>query len=598
MARRASVVDSARGWILRTPPALPGVRALLTPVAAHTFEELRISVSFWNARDFWHSIVLVPNIGSFELEHGVQGKRWPYNHKNFALVQRARKIHWGRHAGFFDLFVPLFDSSGFRGVFVAGPVSKSRPNAPEILERWYALSGTHGRLGDASFLQYVIATLSTLTLEGALWAAFERLIVCFASLVGEGESPDRLAEEADVLRRKLLEARFEEHMWAAARSMLNERTTQSWATPDQARPLWELGLKRVPEDVLVGLLGAGPQEDHALDAFLRRHDFQRACAGLARKMGGAIAGQVGNQGVVFLTDDSGSESRARARLTELATRAGALARRFGFKLHAGIGQPKREDPLAARYLAAFGAAEMALSREASIVYGERRSEHSAKHLRKLRQQLAESVVDRRTLSSRFEHYAQTVLEHCGYQLEPVRAKLEAGLESLSQPLLATGALDERSFDELWSAIERSVAEEGTVTALVARYRQLVSDIERAMQSPTRARHERNVERALRFMREHLGEPLTLPQVARAAGFAPDYFSKLFKQSESITFERYLLRLRLERAKQILVGTSLNVEGVSRMCGFKNRMYFHRAFKSRVGITPVEFRERGVFRGVG
>ena len=48
---------------------------------------------------------------------------------------------------------------------------------------------------------------------------------------------------------------------------------------------------------------------------------------------------------------------------------------------------------------------------------------------------------------------------------------------------------------------------------------------------------------------------------------------------------------------MLVGTSLNVEGVSRLCGFKNRMYFHRAFKSAAGMTPVEFRERGVFRGV-
>ena len=96
---------------------------------------------------------------------------------------------------------------------------------------------------------------------------------------------------------------------------------------------------------------------------------------------------------------------------------------------------------------------MALSRGMPLAYGERRPEQSAKHLRKLRQKLAESVGDRRTLSSRFEHYAQTVLEHCGYQLEPVRAKLEAGFEKMSEPLLATGALDERTFDDLWSAVE-------------------------------------------------------------------------------------------------------------------------------------------------
>src|SRR5262249_14731586 len=197
--------------------------------------------------------------------------------------------------------------------------------------------------------------------------------------------------------------------WAAARSMLNERTTQSWASPDQARPLWELGLKRVPEQVLVGLLTAGSHDNDPLEALLRRHHFQRACAALARKIGGVIAGQVGDQGVVCLTDDAGSETRVRGRLTDLANRVSALARRLGLKLHVGIAQPTREKSLASRYLAAYGAAQMALSRGVSLVYGERRSDHSAKHLRELRRELTESVGDRRTLTSRFEHYAQAVL---------------------------------------------------------------------------------------------------------------------------------------------------------------------------------------------
>src|SRR5258708_8782859 len=339
MARRSSVVDSARGWILRAPPASPSVRALLPAVVAHAFEELRISVSFWNARDYWHWLVLVPNVGAFELEHGASAKRWPYNHKNFAAVQRTGKITWGQHAGFHDLFVPLQDSNGFRGVFVAGPLSKSRPTSAEILERWYALSGSHGRLSDPSFFQYVMATLSTLTLEGPLWGTFERLISFFSHLVGDRGSSDSLAEEANGLREKLLEARFEDHMWEAARSMLNERTTQSWASPDQARLLWGLGLTRVPEQVIVGLSVMGPNDD-ALDVLLRRHEFQRACAALARKVGGVVSGQVGDHGVVFLTDDSGSETKVRGRLTDLATRAASLARRFGFKLYAGIGQAK------------------------------------------------------------------------------------------------------------------------------------------------------------------------------------------------------------------------------------------------------------------
>jgi two-component system response regulator YesN len=93
------------------------------------------------------------------------------------------------------------------------------------------------------------------------------------------------------------------------------------------------------------------------------------------------------------------------------------------------------------------------------------------------------------------------------------------------------------------------------------------------------------------MGEHLGEKLTLPLVARAAGFAPAHFSRIVKQSEGVTFERALRKLRLERAREMLLGTALHVEAVSTACGFHNRVYFHRLFKDAFGVTPIEYRER-------
>ena len=57
--------------------------------------------------------------------------------------------------------------------------------------------------------------------------------------------------------------------------------------------------------------------------------------------------------------------------------------------------------------------------------------------------------------------------------------------------------------------------------------------------------------ALAFIADHIGEPLTLARVARVAGFAPSYFSALFKRHEGETFERYVRRMRIERAKELL-----------------------------------------------
>jgi len=112
-----------------------------------------------------------------------------------------------------------------------------------------------------------------------------------------------------------------------------------------------------------------------------------------------------------------------------------------------------------------------------------------------------------------------------------------------------------------------------------------------MRKPVVARQDRGTKRARAFMDEHFSEPLTLAKVARVAGFAPDYFSKLWKREEGTTFELYLQSLRVERGKQMLRGTSLSVEGIRKLCGFRTRNYFHQVFKAKVGVTPTRYREK-------
>ena len=157
-------------------------------------------------------------------------------------------------------------------------------------------------------------------------------------------------------------------------------------------------------------------------------------------------------------------------------------------------------------------------------------------------------------------------------------------------MLSKGSLDRRSFNDLCRAAESSTEGVRTVTDLVSKYRSLVSDMEAALRSPTDARQERGTRRALGYIREHLGERLTLEEVAKVAGFAPNYFSKLFREDEGVTFAHYVQRLRIERAKQMLKSNILSVEEIRKICGFRTRTYFHRAFKTASGMTPAGYRE--------
>jgi YesN/AraC family two-component response regulator len=157
--------------------------------------------------------------------------------------------------------------------------------------------------------------------------------------------------------------------------------------------------------------------------------------------------------------------------------------------------------------------------------------------------------------------------------------------------LASGALDEKSFDELCAALERKAEAADTVSELCSAYRDVVRDMDEALQRPVEAHQERSLRRAVSFIRDHISEPLSLNTVARHAGFAPNYFSRLFKQREKVTFELYVRDLRIERAKEMLARTSLSVERVGQLSGFASNHYFHRVFKRVTAETPRECRNR-------
>jgi two-component system response regulator YesN len=93
------------------------------------------------------------------------------------------------------------------------------------------------------------------------------------------------------------------------------------------------------------------------------------------------------------------------------------------------------------------------------------------------------------------------------------------------------------------------------------------------------------------MQRHYAEPLRRTAVARLAGFAPDYFARLFKKREGMTFEAYLRTLRVERAKELLANTDLALKRVAQLAGLGTRYHFSRAFKRATGVTPLQWRQR-------
>lgn len=97
--------------------------------------------------------------------------------------------------------------------------------------------------------------------------------------------------------------------------------------------------------------------------------------------------------------------------------------------------------------------------------------------------------------------------------------------------------------------------------------------------------------ALRYMKRHYNEPVTLTDIADRVYLNPAYFSTLFKQRMGKTFIEYVTELRLEDAKKRLASTDEKIAGVAESTGFSNIRHFNRVFKNETGVTPKEYRER-------
>jgi AraC-like DNA-binding protein/ligand-binding sensor protein len=104
-----------------------------------------------------------------------------------------------------------------------------------------------------------------------------------------------------------------------------------------------------------------------------------------------------------------------------------------------------------------------------------------------------------------------------------------------------------------------------------------------------------ITRAREYIQEHQTEKLSLSQVAKAVNTSTFYFCKLFKKVTGINFTDYLSRVRIEKAKNLLLNPNLRVSEIAFEVGFQSLTHFNRVFKNAVGQSPTRYREHLVGR---
>lgn len=78
------------------------------------------------------------------------------------------------------------------------------------------------------------------------------------------------------------------------------------------------------------------------------------------------------------------------------------------------------------------------------------------------------------------------------------------------------------------------------------------------------------------------------ELAKQAGISEVYLRKLFSAHYNTTPKQYILDVRIQKAKQLLIDTPYKITTVAEACGFSSPYHFCRAFKERTGLTPTQF----------
>jgi AraC family transcriptional regulator len=201
---------------------------------------------------------------------------------------------------------------------------------------------------------------------------------------------------------------------------------------------------------------------------------------------------------------------------------------------------------------------------------------------------------RPAVRSRFEHEV-IVGAFCPHFIVGIEEELDRRpAESLPQ-LYGTDAPDLRSLLRLLLKESETGGPCGTLyaeslmTALATRLLhaarlQTPHTSSRTSQLPPRA-----LRRVLERMRADVSVNLDLATLAAESGYSRAHFLRTFRGATGQTPHRYLLELRLEKARALVANRSMPLIAIAELCGFSNHAHLSNAFRSRFGVSPSAYR---------
>ncbi len=157
-------------------------------------------------------------------------------------------------------------------------------------------------------------------------------------------------------------------------------------------------------------------------------------------------------------------------------------------------------------------------------------------------------------------------------------------------ILSPGAID-AGLEEALDAIHRQVSiESGSQPELSAAALRVLALCTRAAKSGVRpSRIQRAVNEAERFLNEHHAEPVNVEELAVKLGVAYSHFRRAFRARTGFAPWKYVIHLRLTRARRLLASSDAKLDDIAARVGFSSGFHLSNAFKQAYGQAPDMWR---------
>ena len=161
-------------------------------------------------------------------------------------------------------------------------------------------------------------------------------------------------------------------------------------------------------------------------------------------------------------------------------------------------------------------------------------------------------------------------------LETVNNSYQATTQENFSCVIAQAQLDNftRIFEELKSSLTDASDRQGSVAVL----------------NPLQ---HKSSEYAIRFVKqyikEHISEDITISTLAEVTGYNADYLARTFRSQTGITIGQYIINVRMQRIKTLMLDDALSLDDIAQQTGFSSRAYFNRFIKRIANISPRQLR---------